>query len=108
MVITWDEYAISEMEHIAYYIEDTFNIKTARKFVGEVKHLTSLLANSPDMGKLEPLLADIPDGNIRSITVNKLCKLVYRQVDNDNLYIIALWDTRRAPDTLVNETRRRT
>ncbi len=111
MVVKWHEEAMAEMEHIANYIEITFNINHAQKFIGEVYHFTNLLANSPRMGKPEPLIIGIPGIDVRSIVVNKLCKLVYiidgTTEETEELYILALWDTRRNPDNLTDEMRKR-
>lgn len=43
---------------------------------------------------------------LRSIPVDRLCKLVYA-VMSDRVFIIALWDTRRNPKTLEHEAKGR-
>lgn len=108
MVVIWGPDAKNDLNGILRYIQKEFGTRNARKFREEIKKLEQQLTNFPYIGKLEPLLTDIYNGNIRSIPVDKLCKLIYTEGKENRLYILALWDTRRAPDTLVNETRRRT
>lgn len=40
---------------------------------------------------------------IRSIPVDKLCKLIYIEIEEETLLIIALWSTRRKPNNLKKE-----
>lgn len=54
-----------------------------------------LLADSPHLGPIEPLLADLPY-TYRSLVVGRLNKIVYRITDN-YIEIVDLWDTRREP-----------
>lgn len=104
MEIRWNNAALDDFEDILCYLEQEFSITTARKFRAQVISLTEKLANFPQIGKHEPLLADILDGRIRSIPVDKLCKLVYIEIEEEALLIIALWSTRRKPDSLKKAT----
>ena len=108
MEIKWSSYALDDLEGTLYDIEERFNFKCARRFRAEIIALARRLANFPDLGKREPLLAHLLDGNIRSIPVDKLNKLIYIETYDDRLYILALWNTRRNPDTLIAETSGRT
>ena len=57
--------------------------------------IEKLLVNNPQLGAIEPLLADLPVV-YRSIVVNRLNKLVY-WINEDTIEIVAFWDTRREP-----------
>lgn len=107
MEIRWDNAALDDLERILCYLEEEFSIATARKFRTQVIALTEKLANFPQIGKREPLLTDILDGRIRSIPIDKLCKLIYIKIEEETLLIIALWSTRRKPNNLKKETSER-
>ena len=61
----------------------------------------SLLESAPYLGKEEPLLENTPI-LYRSLVVNEINKLVY-YINNDFIEIVALWDTRREPKTLIKD-----
>lgn len=108
MGITWHDSALDDFRSAVHTIAKRFSPSRAIKFRAEVNDLTGRLANFPHLGKCEPLLEDVLDGRIRSIPVDRLNKLVYIEADDNTLVIIALWNTRRNPDTLIAETSGRT
>ncbi len=106
MEIVWDYEALDDLEVILCYVETQFSMKEARLFRQQVVHITRNLCEFPFLGKVEPLLEDFEEMELRSILVDRLCKLVYA-VMNDRVFIIALWDTRRNPKTLEHEAKGR-
>ena len=69
----------------------------------EVRQTRRLIECSPNIGSVEPLLAE-RTVMYRSYVMNRLNKIVYR-IDGDVIYIVAFWDVRRNPDTLSNEVK---
>ena len=106
MEIVWDYEALDDLEVILCYIETQFSMKEARLFRQQVVHVIRNLCEFPFLGKVEPLLEDFEEMELRSIPVDILCKLVYA-VMSDRVFIIALWDTRRNPKTLEHEAKGR-
>ena len=106
MEIVWDYEALDDLEVILCYIETQFSMKEARLFRQQVVHVIRNLCVFPFLGKVEPLLEDFEEMELRSIPVDRLCKLVYA-VMSDRVFIIALWDTRRNPKTLEHEAKGR-
>ena len=106
MEIVWDYEALDDLEVILCYIETQFSMKEARLFRQQVVHVIRNLCEFPFLGKVEPLLEDFEEMELRSIPVGRLCKLVYA-VMSDRVFIIALWDTRRNPKTLEHEAKGR-
>ena len=104
MEIVWDYEALDDLEVILCYIETQFSMKEARLFRQQVVHVIRNLCEFPFLGKVEPLLEDFEEMELRSIPVDRLCKLVYA-VMSDRVFIIALWDTRRNPKTLEHEAK---
>ena len=57
------------------------------------------LASHPHLGAVEPLLAARKVA-YRNLVIHRHYKLIY-SIDNDTVRIVALWDTRRNPDSLL-------
>ena len=58
------------------------------------------------MGSMEQLFAKQPESYIRSFTVHKDYKLVYKADIKDNntiIYIIDIWDVRANPEVLAGK-----
>ena len=106
MEIVWDYEALDDLEVILCYIETQFSMKEARLFRQQVVHVIRNLCEFPFLGKVEPLLEDFEEMELRSIPVDRLCNRVYA-VMSDRVFIIALWDTRRNPKTLEHEAKGR-
>lgn len=81
MGITWDYEALNDLEAILCYIETRFSMKEARLFCQQVVRITRSLSEFPKLGKVEPLLEDCENMELRSIPIDKLCKLVYTSID---------------------------
>ena len=92
----WTDLAKEQRRQIADYIRREFGLKRKKKFMQEVDHTVRMLMQSPGIGPIEPLFADRPKA-YRSVIINGLNKLVY-YVENDAIYIEAIWDTRQEPE----------
>ena len=95
MKIIWSKNADRHMYSIALYIQKQFGTERKKVFLQEVRKTTNLLKSNPELGFVDPLFneSNIP---YRSIIINGLNKMVY-YVNNDVIYIMALWYTRREP-----------
>lgn len=97
------DHAKEQIRQIAKYIRKEFGKDRRNEFMNEVRQTRRLIEGSPSIGPVEPLLADRAV-MYRSYVMNHLNKIVYR-TDGDVIYIVALWDVRRDPDTLVSEVK---
>lgn len=95
MKVKWTPTAKKQWRKTAKYIQKKFGDESREAFMQEVFQTSLLLGQYPNMGKIEPYLADLPR-SYRSVVVSRLNKIVY-YVDGSILYIVAFWDTRREP-----------
>ena len=56
----------------------------------------------PSLGKIEPLLAD-RSRLYRSVVLTRQNKIIY-YIQDDTVYIVDFWDTRREPEEQANKT----
>ena len=70
-------------------------------FMDEVEQGVLSLADTPTIGKIDPLFAHRKQ-TYRSIIVRRKNKIVY-YIKDDTINIAAFWDTRREPKSLIDE-----
>ena len=99
MNIRWTKRAKTAANEVGVYILTTFGEKTFDKYGDKLLHVAGLLADSPNIGRIEPLLEHRPK-LYRSLVVTKRSKLIYH-IDGETIYIVDVWDTRREPKKLV-------
>ena len=99
MQVKWNRKAEKVLNAAVEYGIKTFSEEAVRKFYQQIKSNDSRLAANPEIGKIEPLLADI-GGNYRSLVVHEHYKLIYHIVNN-TLRIADMWDTRIDPKCLA-------
>ena len=92
MKVRWTKRARKEANKVAEYIFGSFGEKTYVEFLQEIEHLTSLMAEMPNIGATETLLND-KIYLYRSLVVNKKSKIIYR-IDGDIIHIVDFWDCR--------------
>ena len=95
--------AKQQIRQTAKYVLKQFGKRRKDKFLQEVRHARFLIADNPNMGSIEPLLVKHTT-TYRSLVVNKLNKIVY-YIDNDIIYIVDFWDTRREPVSQANQVK---
>lgn len=95
------ELAKQQIRQIAKYIRSEFGKNRCDEFLKEVRRTRHLIEGSPNIGPVEPLLAE-RTVMYRSYVMNRLNKIVYR-IDGDIIYIVAFWDVKRDPVTLADE-----
>ena len=101
MKVRWTKRARKEANKVAEYIFGSFGEKTYVEFLQEIEHLTSLMAEMPNIGATETLLSD-KIYLYRSLVVNKKSKIIYR-IDGDIIHIVDFWDCHREPKSLTKD-----
>ena len=102
MRVKWSEHAYSRRNQIASYILRQFGAKRKTRFLQDVRQLTRLLRDNPNLGPMEPLYSDRTLA-YRSIIVGGLSKMVYR-TEGDTIYIVGFWDCRQEPTSQASQT----
>ena len=100
MKLKWSRQALLSIQHNALYIQDMFGARAKIKFFSDISYIAKLLKDNSYLGRIEPLL-DEASVAYRSITVNKLNKIIY-YVNDDTIEIVDFWDTRMDPLQLSN------
>lgn len=90
------------IKETAEYIRTEFGRQSEQKFKYALRKVVNLLQDNPQLGPLEPLLAERASA-YRSIVMGRLNKVVYRIVD-DRIEIVDLWDCRREPKKQAAKT----
>ena len=98
MRVIWLPQAKRQLRQTASYIHREFGQKVRSEFMQDVQHANMLLSKNPNMGSVEPLLAD-RSIMYRSYVVNRLNKIVYF-VKEDHIEVADFWDVRREPKKL--------
>ena len=101
MRVRWNDLAKEQLRQASYYVLKSFGKGTRDGFILKVRHTNSLLSTNPYLGKTEPLL-DFLSLDYRSIVVIPYHKIVY-QVKENHIKVLAFWDIRREPKTLIKE-----
>lgn len=98
--IRWDSKALDELRIAVLYCKKEYGKEVARKFRQRVIDDSNKLMANPHIGKIEPLLEDLPD-NYRSLVIGRLHKLVYSLKEEGTVvYVQLLWDCRQNPNHL--------
>jgi len=101
MTVRWSPGAKTALDEATSFIEREFGVKARTRFKLEVRRINNLLKTNPNIGQIEPLLADRLT-TYHSIVVNRLNKMVYRIME-DHIEIADFWDVRREPKSLANQ-----
>lgn len=103
--VTWDELARQNQRDILAYGTQIWGRNTARKMRLHIKAEVKRLAQSPLIGKVEPLLAG-RSFQFRGLVIHEHYKLIYHYDEaTETLRIAALWDTRREPRAQADNTK---
>jgi plasmid stabilization system protein ParE len=93
--------AKQQVRAIAQYIKDEFGVVCKNDFLQEVRHIRELIGINPYIGPIEKSLSDLPV-EYHSFVVARKNKIVYA-ITEKYVKVVAFWDCRRNPDTLVSE-----
>lgn len=95
--VTWTRAALSSLDEIyEYYLETSETV--AENMVNKLYFSDKPLRTFPYAGSIEPLLKN-RKMVYRSLVVERHFKLIYC-VENGDVFIMSVWDTRRNPDFL--------
>jgi plasmid stabilization system protein ParE len=97
MRVVWTEDALGDLEETYRFLAQV-NRRAAAKTHNRILDEAALLATHPKLGKIEPILDDLP-GERRSLVVGRKYKIIYK-IDDPVVYITVIWDCRRNPLTL--------
>ena len=103
MKVIWIPFAQDEVRKTARYINKEFGKDSRDQFINEVRNVSRLLGENPNLGKPETLLANY-SRMYRSYVINHLNKIVYCVEDN-KIAVVDLWDVRRDPMTLIKRVK---
>ena len=101
MEIIWADEAFQRWCEAADYILHEFDVRAVERFQKHTEEWEDSLSQNPQIGKVEPLLANRSQ-LYRSIVIKKLNKLIY-YIENDTIIIADFWDTRREPHEQANQ-----
>lgn len=100
MKIIWTESAQKSQDAAAAYIFNEFGAMPLIDFYKNLDEIEEDLSDFPELGRIEPLLQD-RSKSYRSLIATKYNKIIY-YVDDDKIYIVDFWDTRREPKAQVS------
>ena len=103
MNIRWHKRAATQLHEVEDYVLRDFGERIRQEFMDEVEQAVEMLANTPTLGKLDPLFSHRKLA-YRSFIVRRLNKVVY-YVKGNTLHVAAFWDTRREPTNQATQTR---
>ena len=103
MRIHWEDKAEWNLHQIEDYIFERFGPDSLEKFMDRVDQSVETILRYPNIGPVEPLLADLPQ-SYHSVVVGNLSKIVYR-VEDEVIYIADIWDCRREPKAMAGEVK---
>ena len=101
MKCIWTKRALNEYQRIVGYIFNEFGKKAALTFVDDIELWDSRIAENPEIGAIEPLLAERKRYKYHSFIVSKHNKLIYTISKDRSVTIADIWDMRRHPDNLA-------
>ena len=101
MKVIWIPFAQNEVRKTARYINKEFGKESRDQFINEVRNVSRLLGENPNLGKPEPFLIDYTK-MYRSYVMNHLNKIIYWIAENQ-IEVVDFWDVRRDPMTLKNQ-----
>lgn len=105
MTYEWKKQAEKELTKASIYCIEQFGKRIAEKFIDAIDQHVKRLAQYPKSGFPEPLLVNRRK-KYRSLMINEHFKLVYYYDEaKEIIYIVDLWDTRRAPQSLAQRIR---
>lgn len=101
--VEWSPYALELWKEIAHYIAFRFGKQAVVRFEQNIAAWESRIAQNPDIVPLEPLLREKSlKHKYYGVVIHYRCKMIY-YFNEEVVYIVALWDTRREPDVLSKE-----
>ena len=101
MMVIWHPEATLSAAQTAEYIRLRDGENACEDFIRAIDETVETLKTFPKRGAEEQLFRKNPL-HFRSITIQKLNKIIYRIDEDGIVYIVDFWDTRMKPWTLIN------
>lgn len=99
MKVIWLPQARKEVRRIGNYIRRQFGQLSYEKFKQEIREISHLLGTNPNIGIVEPFLAE-RTVKYHSLVMNELNKIIYF-IKDDHIEVADFWDVRREPSKLA-------
>lgn len=97
--IIWTDFAITELKKIYLYYLENVSRRVAITIKDEILSSTRQLRNQPYSGQIEDHLGDLSE--IYRYVLSGNYKIIYRS-NNDQIFILDVFDARRNPNDLLN------
>lgn len=101
MKLLWLQLAEEDLDSIYQFYSTEKSIKTATKFYNDILDAAEKLINFPFIAAIESVLSE-EEAEYRALVVRKHFKIVYF-IENETVYIAAVWDCRQNPETNYNK-----
>lgn len=102
MKLIWTAFAAEQLESIYVFIKDKSEMAAAGIYNDILDEVDSLL-HFPYMAPVETLLSEFTE-SYRSLVVRNIYKVVY-YINNETIYIVAVFDCRQNPEKLKKGVR---
>ena len=105
MVVKWFAKAQLHWDEQLMYCAETFGKNTALESIQTVEEKIERICKYPESGTPEPLLKD-EKHLYRFVHIQQRIKLIYRYDEHQQvIYIVDVWNTRMAPQHLIERMR---
>jgi len=102
LTVRWTRFAEKKLEDIYQYYRLKASPNVAKKLASKIVQSSLKLRDHPNVGTIEPLLADRPQ-SFRYI-IHNYYKIIYWVNESDNfIEIVNVFDCRRNPDMIQKE-----
>lgn len=101
MRVRWNDLAKKQLRQVICYVRQNYGKTSKDQFLIKLRGINQLLSNNPYLGKTEFLLVS-HFKDYRSLLVTPINKIIYH-INNDHIEVVAFWDTRREPKSLIND-----
>lgn len=96
----WLDEARQQLRAAVAFGRHSFGERNTILFVQQIEKNNIRLATFPNIGPVEPLLMNRVDHEYRYLIIHPNYKIIY-YVDEEVIYIVALWDTRSNQEMLA-------
>lgn len=96
MKVVWSDLALESLANIYQYVKEFFGYQKAEEVAADIVDFADCLGRMPRIGIMDDDWA--VHGEVRRAVVGH--NFIYYQIDEDNLKIIIVWDTRQNPTRL--------
>ena len=92
--IRWSKTALKDLERIECYIRESFDKKSALKFLDELESVLNSVSMFPGIGTII-----MEEENVRGILIHRLTRVYYKEEDKI-IILLRLFETYRSTDNI--------